>query len=68
MTIINILGGFCAVTICFMAPVACYVKTSDKPLTSFKNIISIILASLLCIVGFTAAIITIVHAISKPAL
>jgi hypothetical protein len=35
-----------------------YIKNNDYPLKSFKNISTIILVTLLCLIGFTAGTLT----------
>jgi hypothetical protein len=61
---ISILGGFCSVTIAFLFPGLLYVKNSDYPITHHKNILTIIIVLVLCVIGFTAGIITIWDIIS----
>jgi membrane protein DedA with SNARE-associated domain len=68
---ISILGGFCSVTIAFLFPGLLYVKNSDHPITHKKNIMTIVIISVLCLIGYTAGIITIRDIISpnnKPEL
>lgn len=61
---ISILGGFCSVTIGFLFPGLLYVKNSDYPLTHKKNIMTIVIITVLCITGYTAGIITVWDIIS----
>jgi hypothetical protein len=60
---ISILGGFCSVIIGFLFPGILYIKNNDYPLSHPKNIATIIIITILCIIGFTAGIITIVDPI-----
>lgn len=62
---ISILGGFCSVVIAFLFPGLLYVKTSELPWTHWKNIFTIILVVILCLIGFTAGIMTILDDIAK---
>ncbi len=62
---ISILGGFCSVVIAFLFPGLLYVKNSDMPLTHYKNIFTIIIITFLCLIGFTAGIMTILDDILK---
>lgn len=61
-SIINILGGFCSVVIAFLFPGWLYVKNSEYPITHYKNMVTIILVVVLCIIGFTAGILTVMDA------
>ncbi len=56
---ISILGGFCSVVIAFLFPGLLYVKNNDLPITHYKNIFTIILITILCLIGFTAGTMTI---------
>lgn len=57
---ISILGGFCSVIIAFLIPGLIYIKNNDYPITHYKNILSILLVSILSIIGFTAGVISII--------
>ena len=61
---ISILGGFCSVIIAFLMPGVLYIKTNDKPLKSKENIMTAIIISILCTIGFIAGIMTIVKIIN----
>ncbi len=63
---ISILGGFCSVVIGFLMPGLLYVKTSNEPFSSPKNLSTLIIITVLCLTGFTAGIMTIVEIINKP--
>jgi len=61
---ISILGGFCSVTIAFLFPGLLYVKNSDYPWTHKKNISTLIIITVLCIIGFIAGTMTIIEIIN----
>ena len=44
---------------CYLIPALLYIKTSEKPMTYWKNIIELIIAIFLCIIGFIGGIVTI---------
>ena len=46
--------------ICYLIPVLLYIKAYGKPITYWKNLIQFILAIILCIIGVTAGILTII--------
>jgi hypothetical protein len=56
---ISILGGFCSVVIAFLFPGLLYIKNNDLPVTHYKNLFTLILITILCLIGFTAGIMTI---------
>jgi amino acid permease len=60
---ISILGGFCSVVIAFLFPGLLYVKNNNLPATHWKNIGTLILITILCLIGYTAGIMTIVDAV-----
>ena len=57
---LSYIGGFISVFICYLIPVLIYVYSSGKPVTYWKNLLEIILAGLLCVVGYIAGIATII--------
>ena len=57
---LNYIGGFISVFICYLYPTLLYIFSSGKPITYWKNIIQLILAILLCIIGIIAGIVTII--------
>jgi len=61
---ISILGGFCSVIIAFVFPGILYIKTNEYSIKHWKNIGSIILISVLTLIGFTSGVITIKDIIS----
>ena len=59
------IGGFISVFICYLYPILIYVFSTEKKLKDWKNIIEIILAVILCIIGVIAGIITIIDDIKN---
>ena len=57
---LSYIGGFIAVFICYLNPVLLYVYSSGKPVTYWKNLLEIIIAIFLCIIGIIAGIVTII--------
>ena len=57
---LSYIGGFISVFICYLIPVLLYIKAYGKPITYLKNLIQFILAIILCIIGVTAGILTII--------
>ena len=64
LSYLSLLGGFFCSIICFLIPGALIVMANKEKIFSCVNIIRIICVSILCIIGFTAAIITIVKSFS----
>ena len=58
------IGGFISVFICYLIPILLYIKAYGKPITYWKNLIQLILAIILCIIGVTAGILTIIDDVS----
>ena len=56
---LSYIGGFISVFICYLNPVLIYVYSSGKPVKYWKNMLEIILAIILCIIGVIAGIVTI---------
>ena len=54
LTYISLLGGFCSVIIAFLIPGLIYVKTNEFKLSHYKNVLSLMLVVLLCTIGWTA--------------
>jgi len=54
----SMLGGFCAVPIVIYYPGLVYVKLSRKPMTHHRKIFLIVVTTVLSVVGFTAAFIS----------
>ena len=65
LSYISLLGGFCSSAICLLIPCFLMVKTSQQKIYSPRNIIRIIVLGILCFIGFTAGIITIIGMIIK---
>jgi hypothetical protein len=57
---LSYIGGFISVFICYLIPVLLYIKAYEKPITYWKNLIQFIFAIILCIIGVTAGILTII--------
>ena len=57
---LSYIGGFISVFICYLFPVLLYIKSHGKPMTYWKNLIQLILALILCVIGVTAGILTII--------
>ena len=57
---LSYIGGFITVFMCYLIPALLYIKTSGKPITYWKNMIELIIAILLCIIGFIGGIVTII--------
>lgn len=53
------MGGLCAATLSFAIPTYCYVKLSGKPLTDFKNLLSIIVFGSLSMIGYISVGVTV---------
>lgn len=58
---ISLMGSFCAVVISFIIPGLLYIKANEAPLSNYKNVITIVLVSLLSLIGFTSGIMIIVE-------
>jgi amino acid permease len=56
---ISIMGGFISVVLVFLMPGVLYIKTNGKPMGSFENIAIATLVTVLCLIGFTAGVMTI---------
>ena len=57
---LSYIGGFISVFICYLFPVLLYIKSHGKPMTYWKNLIQLIFALILCVIGVTAGILTII--------
>ena len=57
---LSYIGGFISVYVCYLFPALLVIKSSGKPLSYYKNILHLILAILLCIIGVIAGIRTII--------
>lgn len=57
---LSYIGGFISVFICYLIPVLLYIKSHGKPMTYWKNLIQLIFALILCVIGVTAGILTII--------
>ena len=57
---LSYIGGFISVFICYLIPVLIYIKSSGKPFAYWKNLIQFIGVIVLCVIGVTAGILTII--------
>ena len=57
---LSYIGGFISVYVCYLFPALLVIKSSGKPISYYKNILHLILAILLCIIGVIAGIRTII--------
>ena len=64
LSYLSYIGGFISVFICYLIPVLLSIKSSGRPMTYWSNLIQIILAIILCIIGLTAGILTIIDDVS----
>ena len=64
LSYLSYIGGFISVFICYLIPVLLYIKSHGKPITYWKNLIQFIFAILLCVIGVTAGILTIIDDVS----
>ncbi len=62
---LSYIGGFISVFICYLIPVLLYIKAYGKPITYWKNMIQLIFAIVLCIIGVTAGILTIIDDVTS---
>ena len=61
---LSYIGGFISVFLCYLFPALLVIESSGKPLSYYKNILHLILAILLCIIGVIAGIRTIIDDVS----
>jgi len=57
---LSYIGGFISVFICYLIPVLLFIKAYGKPITYWKNLIQFIFAIILCMIGVTAGILTLI--------
>ncbi len=57
---LSYIGGFLTVFMCYLIPILMYIKTTGKPMTYWKNLLELIGAIFLCVVGFVGGIVTII--------
>lgn len=62
---LSYIGGFITVFICYLYPSILYVYSSGKPLTYWRNLLDIIFACFLCIIGVIAGIRTIIDDVNS---
>ena len=61
---LSYIGGFFSVVICYLYPSILYIYSTGKPITYWKNLLDIIFACFLCIIGFIAGIRTLIDDLS----
>ena len=57
---ITYVGGFTSIIFAYIYPIILYIVTNKKGFTYWKNMLELILAIVLCIIGFIAGILTII--------
>lgn len=57
---LSYIGGFLSVFICYLNPCLLYIFSSGKPFWYWKNVLQLILALILCVIGIIAGIVTII--------
>lgn len=57
---LNYIGGFLSVLICYLFPCILFIYSSGKPISYWGNILHLILAVILCIIGYIAGVVTII--------
>lgn len=65
VSIIGILGGLCAVLVCFVSPILCYVKGNDYPRYHWKNVLYVSILVIICIVGLMSTVKTIIDNVNR---
>lgn len=56
VTIVGILGGFCAVNLCYVIPIKIYVSSNKFPKTHYRNIIAVAIMTMIVILGYSSSI------------
>ncbi|MCQ2816018.1 MAG: amino acid transporter [archaeon] len=51
---ISLIGSFCSVVIAMLIPALCYIKGNEYEISNCRNIVTIILAVILCLFGLTS--------------
>ena len=49
--IVGILGGLCAVIVCYVSPILCYVTSNGLAKTHYKNLFSFLVLGVICVIG-----------------
>jgi hypothetical protein len=49
--IMGILGGLCAVIVCYVSPILCYVTSNGLPKAHYKNLFSFFILGVICVLG-----------------
>ena len=61
---LSYIGGFISVFVCYLFPVFLSIKSNGKPLIYWSNLLQIIFVTILCVIGVTAGILTIIDDVS----
>lgn len=61
----SLLGGFCGVIISFFFPCFIYIKCNEYKISHWKNVITIIISTILCIIGVVAGIMSLITIITS---
>lgn len=61
---LDFLGGLIAVTLSFLIPTLLHLKVTTKPLTHWRVVIPIIMAVIICFLGYSGAIMVLIKIIS----
>ena len=56
-------GGYCGIALSFIFPLLLYLKTNEEKWTSWKNLIIIVFASIICFFGIVAGTVSILDTI-----
>lgn len=62
---ISLLGGFCSVIIAFFFPGFLYIKSNDRKISDFKNVLTIVVCGIMCVIGIIAGILSIKTMVSS---
>jgi amino acid permease len=54
--ILGVVGGICAIHICYFNPVMCWMKTNTYPRNHWKNVTSAVILVIVCVIGVAATI------------
>jgi len=56
--VLQIIGGLCSVTMCYLIPTYAYVKLSKQRWYQMKNLLPLLFFGILIVIGYTSVIIT----------
>ena len=63
---ISLIGCFCVVIPAFLIPALLYMKDNGRGLKDWKNLVNLIIGSLLCIIGYISGALSIVELVDPP--